>query len=294
MKRLLMSFVVLAATVMCVTLTSCNKEDEVTEISGNYLLLDVYDNFEVINFQKDGSLSSTGFYGKKSGEEICSWNDVKGSYEIDGNIIDMKFEDGDNAKGSFILSDEEFVITNDYDKKTYVYKKLIETDKKNIVGKWVCYNLSSICDPKEEYINLPGGMPPFPVENIDGSLIGDIVNNVFGNITFKENGEFVFKFDYDKEEKGTYVNDNNLPLSMTFNINGNPVEVGCRLVQNVSKTESYIFVGKADVLKLAMSYIYQQLLANNITVTQEELTAFYNEMLNAFNEFAIAVSLQRQ
>lgn len=28
---------------MCVTLTSCNKEDEVTEISGNYLLLDVYD-----------------------------------------------------------------------------------------------------------------------------------------------------------------------------------------------------------------------------------------------------------
>lgn len=293
MKRLSMFFVVLFATVMCVTFTSCNKEEKVTEISGNYLLLDAYDNFEVIDFQKDGSMSSRGFYGKKSGEEVSSWSGVKGNYTIDGNRIDMVFEDGDNSQGMFVLSDNEFVINDEDDKRTYVYKKLTETDQKNIIGNWSFFNLSVLNIPKVENINVPG-FEPFPTADIDGSIVTDIVNNVFGNITFKENGEFTFKFDYDKEEKGTYVNDSNLPLNMSFNINGIPVEVKCNLVQNVDHTESYIFMNKESVLNLSMSYIYQLLLENNIPVTQENMKTFYDEMLDAYDEFSIAISLQKQ
>lgn len=80
---------------------------------------------------------------------------------------------------------------------------------------------------------------------------------------------------------------------MTFYINEIPVDINCSLTQNVTKSESYIFIDKPDVLKLSMVYIYQQLITNNMQVTQEDLTAFYEELLNSFNELAIAVSLQR-
>lgn len=80
---------------------------------------------------------------------------------------------------------------------------------------------------------------------------------------------------------------------MTFYINEIPVDINCSLTQNVTKSESYIFIDKPDALKLSMVYIYQQLITNNMQVTQEDLTAFYEELLNSFNELAIAVSLQR-
>lgn len=80
---------------------------------------------------------------------------------------------------------------------------------------------------------------------------------------------------------------------MTFYINEIPVDINCSLKQNVTKSESYISIDKPDALKLSMVYIYQQLITNNMQVTQEDLTAFYEELLNSFNELAIAVSLQR-
>lgn len=70
-------------------------------------------------------------------------------------------------------------------------------------------------------------------------------------------------------------------------------DINCSLTQNVTKSKSYIFIDKPDALKLSMVYIYQQLITNNMQVTQEDLTAFYEELLNSFNELAIAVSLQR-
>ena len=141
---------------------------------------------------------------------------------------------------------------------------------------------------------MPGGLPPLSMDDLDGgNIINTIISDLFGNIDFKDNGEFVFKYDYDKEGKGTYINDNKLPLCMTFYINEIPVDINCSLTQNVTKSESYIFIDKPDALKLSMVYIYQQLITNNMQVTQEDLTAFYEELLNSFNELAIAVSLQR-
>lgn len=297
MRRVLV-FVALFATMSCVTFTSCKKktEDEkVTTINGSYLCLNDYDFFEVLAFSENGSLNSQGFYGNKSGEEVGYWSNVTGNYKIDGNIIDLIFEDGDNSKGSYHLNDYEFVFIDDNEGTTTVYKKLTETDNKNIIGNWKSYNMCMMNDPKEDYIVFPDGqIEPFPTAELDGTIVRDIVDYIFNDITFKDNGEFVFNYSYSQSATGTYANNNNLNLTLTFNVNDVPMDINCSLAQNVSKNESYIFIGKEGCLKLSMSYLYQKLLEYGYELSQEGINAFYQQLDNTFNDFAIAVSLMKQ
>lgn len=294
MKRFLM-LVVLFATVVCVTFTSCKKEDEQV-ISGTYLCLNNYDLFEVLTFTEDGSLDSRGFYGNKSGEEVDVWSGVKGNYIIDGNTIELNFEDGDNDKGVFHLNDYEFVFIDDNNGITNVYRKLTETNNTNIKGSWTSFNTSMMCNPKEEFIVFPNGnIEPFPTKNIDGAVLRSIVNYLFNDITFGDNGVFYSNnHTYGEQETGTYVNNNDIPLTLTFDINGTPVSVECFLTQDVKKNESYIFFGKESCLQLGLVYIYKQLLGRDNQVSQQELEVFYNLLNDTFENFAVAVSLVRK
>lgn len=297
MKRLFI-FVALFAAMTCMTFTSCKKKTEdakPVKISGSYLCLNNYDFFEVLTFSEDGSLDSRGFYGNKSGEEIDVWSGVKGNYKIDGNTIELNFEDEDNDKGVFHLNDYEFIFMDDNNGITSVYRKLTETNNKNIKGSWTSFNMSMMCDPAEEFIIFPNGdIEPFPTEGLDGTVIKSIVNYVFSDITFADNGVFYFNHTYGEQETGTYVNNNDMPLTLTFDINGTPVNIEGSLTQDVNKNESYIFFNEENCLKLGLVYIYQNLLGYEIEVTQEEMEIFYELLNESFDNFAVAVSLVRQ
>lgn len=295
MKRLLM-FVALFATLASVTFTSCKKDSTNVDkkISGSYLCLNDYDFFEVLDFSDDGSLSSRGFYGNKSGEEVGYWSDVKGNYKINGDKIDLIFEDGDNSYGTYHLNDVEFVFIDNETGSTTIYKKLTATDNKNILGNWKSFNMCMMSDPKVEFIEFPEGVyeEPFPVANLDGSVVRDIVEHLFSDITFAENGQFTFKYGYEQQESGTYVN-NNRSLVLTINVNGAPISINCSLAQNVNRNESFIFLGKESCLKLSMVYIYQKLIESGQQFPEEGFAEFYQLIGDAFNDFAVAVSLNK-
>lgn len=291
MKKFSMLLVALIATAMCVTFTSCNKDEVKQTISGYYLLLNTYDVFEMVYFKNDGSVTSMGFYGNKSGKETAQWSEVKGHYVIDGGRIEIIYEDGDNSKGKFLLNDREFVISDEIENETYVYKRLSENNVKTLTGRWSSTNLCILNDPKKEFINIPG-FEPFPTAELDFSMINSIVNIVFKDITFKENGEFTFKFNYGQEEKGTYARIDELRFTMTMSVKGVPVDITGYFAQTMDKSESYFFFNKDDALKFSLLYLYQRLEENGISVTDEQLSPFYKELTECFSNFAFAISLQ--
>lgn len=295
MKRFLI-LVAMFATMSCVTFTSCKKKTEdvkPVKISGNYLCLNNFDFFEELEFTEDGTLTSRGFYGNKSGEEIDAWSGVKGNYKIDGNTIELNFEDGDNDKGVFHLNDHEFIFIDDNDGTTTVYKQL--TPDKDICGSWESLNMGLLSDPKVDFFVFPGGdIEPVPTDIIDGTVVKSIVDYLFSDITFMEDGTFYFNHSYDQMEEGTYEYSGGLNLVLTFYVNDIPVNVDAFLAQKKNRDESYIFFDKDGCFKLAILYIYNHVLGNELEVTQQQLETLYNVLNESFDNFAVAVSLKQQ
>lgn len=275
---------------------ACSDDDDnqvTVNLEGKWLLLtDSYKELLLIN--ADHTLLSTG----ADDEDV--WTGVKGKIELDGNNFTYISEDGNNSNGTFSLKDN--MLTLNIQGEAYVYKKMVEDF--SLVGSWSCTQTQSFVKALKDEIHLPFGsivngeeIPTIVnTANIKGEFIDEAVKAYFRDVTFISNGEMtynVIKEGVETPMTKNYVLTENM-LKITGKVGSINIDNQFLAFQSPNQQESFLFLTKENVADMFVGYALMLREGNVSTGTTEALEAFKQEFMEAFENFAVIIYLQKK
>lgn len=297
MQKVVKGFLmVMVAMVTSLGFVACDKDDDnkaTVSLEGKWITMS--DNFkELLIVNADHTFLLTGADDEKT------WANVEGVIELNGNNITLTFYEGGNNVGTYTLADNKLTLT--MDGTTRVYNKLIEDF--SIVGSWGSVKTQSFIKAVKDEIKLPFGSIvngeeiPISVKtaNVKGEFIDEAVKAYFRDVEFKSDGEMTYKVVKEGEEvsmtKQYSLVDN--MLRVTGKVGNVDIDNMFMAFQNANQTETYLFLTKESVGSMFVGYAMMLREGNVSEGSIEALDTFAAEFMEAFENFATIIYLQKQ
>lgn len=285
----------MVAICMSISFMACESDDHKTEninLKGRwYSKTETVNNLLIIN--DDNSVVTY----KVSDYE--SWESINGNLTVDGNKVNIYFEDGYSLAGTATLQDSILIISTTNGE--YRYSRLAE--ETNLTGDWNYSNITYSAKPIKDEIVIPGGIingeevPPTVMQTsqISGKFIEYAAQRYFRNIKF-ENGTMTYSVL--KEEHEVYMSKNysidGLNMTITGATAGHDIESAFMVLQSYDKNTAYFIFNKETIAEMFTGFALM-LLEGGIApeVNDEALEAYKKAFTEAFDYYKVEFVITR-
>ncbi len=297
MKTLKMFVMAMMAILMSVSFVACDSDDDHTEnpvsLKGRwYNKTESLRDLLIIN--EDNSVVAYRVYKYESHE------DIHGVLTVNGNNLNISFEDGNQVSGTFTITENTLSINTS--NGVYTYSRL--ADETNLVGKWNYSNITFSAKPVKDEIVIPGGtingqvVPPtiMQTSQLSGEFIKYAAQRYFRNIEFKNDGTFTYD---------VLTNGEDYPMTKNYAIDGlyltvsgetaqHEIESTFKVLQSKDKNTVYFVFDKEDVANMFIGYalmLYEGGVAPE--VTGEALENYKKAFTEAFDYYSVEFVITR-
>ena len=285
----------MVAICMSISFMACESDDHKTEninLKGRwYSKTETVNNLLIIN--DDNSVVTY----KVSDYE--SWESINGNLTVEGNKVNIYFEDGYSLAGTATLQDSILIISTTNGE--YRYSRLAE--ETNLTGNWNFSNITYSAKPIKDEIVIPGGIingeevPPTVMQTsqISGKFIEYAAQRYFRNIKF-ENGTMTYSVL--KEEQEVPMSKNysidGLNMTITGATAGHDIESAFMVLQSYDKNTAYFIFNKETIAEMFTGFALM-LLEGGVApeVNDEALEAYKKAFTEAFDYYKVEFVITR-
>lgn len=285
----------MVAICMSISFMACESDDHKTEninLKGRwYSKTETVNNLLIIN--DDNSVVTY----KVSDYE--SWESINGNLTVEGNKVNIYFEDGYSLAGTATLQDSILIISTTNGE--YRYSRLAE--ETNLTGDWNYSNITYSAKPIKDEIVIPGGIingeevPPtiMQTSQISGKFIEYAAQRYFRNIKF-ENGTMTYSVLKEEQEVPMSKNYsiNGLNMTITGETAGHDIESAFMVLQSYDKNTAYFIFNKETIAEMFTGFALM-LLEGGVApeVNDEALEAYKKAFTEAFDYYKIEFVITR-
>lgn len=285
----------MVAICMSISFMACESDDHKTEninLKGRwYSKTETVNNLLIIN--DDNSVVTY----KVSDYE--SWESINGNLTVEGNKVNIYFEDGYSLAGTATLQDSILIISTTNGE--YRYSRLAE--ETNLTGDWNYSNITYSAKPIKDEIVIPGGIingeevPPTVMQTsqISGKFIEYAAQRYFRNIKF-ENGTMTYSVLKEEQEVPMSKNYsiNGLNMTITGETAGHDIESAFMVLQSYDKNTAYFIFNKETIAEMFTGFALM-LLEGGIApeVNDEALEAYKKAFTEAFDYYKVEFVITR-
>lgn len=240
----------------------------------------------------------TAYRKDKAGRQL--WENVPGNIEVEGNNISLKFENGHNATGTFLLEENKLTISTSYG--TYSYTRL--SDHYNLEGEWEVYSIVCDMDAIKDKIELPSGEmadgTEVPAEletsDLNGEFMNFAIKQYFNNIKFSNNQLYytVIKEGQDVTMNKKYTL-GDIDMTLSGEVAGYSIMTKIMMVQTADEAVLAIPLTKDNIADMFVGYAIMLAQGGMSTYPDDaELEAFRKSFVDAFTFFNVTLRLKRK
>lgn len=285
----------MVAICMSISFMACESDDHKTEninLKGRwYSKTETVNNLLIIN--DDNSVVTY----KVSDYE--SWESINGNLTVDGNKVNIYFEDGNTMAGTATLQDSILIISTTNGE--YRYSRLAE--ETNLTGDWNYSNITYSAKPIKDEIVIPGGIingeevPPtiMQTSQISGKFIEYAAQRYFRNIKF-ENGTMTYSVLKVEQEVPMSKNYsiNGLNMTITGETAGHDIESAFMVLQSYDKNTAYFIFNKETIAEMFTGFALM-LLEGGVApeVNDEALESYKKAFTEAFDYYKVEFVITR-
>ena len=228
-----------------------------------------------------------------------SWEGINGNLTVDGNKINIYFEDGNSLIGTGTIQDNALIINTTNGE--YRYSRLAENT--NLNGDWNYSNITYSANPIKDEIVIPGGIingeevPPtiMQTSQISGKFIEYAAQRYFRNVKF--NNETLTYSVLKNEEELTMTKNYSIDgLNMTIagETAGHDIESTFMVLQSYDNNTAYFIFDKETIAEMFTGYALM-LFEGGIApeVTDEALEAYKEAFTEAFDYYRVEFVITR-
>jgi hypothetical protein len=229
-----------------------------------------------------------------------SWEHINGNLAVDGNGINIRFEDGNSLAGTCGMKDNTLIINTSNGK--YKYSRLAEDT--NLVGEWSYSGITFSAKPVKDEIVIPGGtingetVPPtiMKTSQLSGAFIDYAAKRYFNNIKFNDNGTMTY--DVLKDEGNLSLTKNysidGINMTITGETAGHEIESKFMVLQEIDNNTAVFVLNKESVAEMFIGYALM-LFEGGIApdVTDEALEAYKQAFTEAFDFYSVQFIIKR-
>ena len=291
-KKIVMAVV---AIVMSISFVACKSDDNKKEninLKGRwYSKTENVSNLLVINDDNSAVIYKVSSYE--------SWEGINGNLTVDGNKINIYFEDGNSLIGTGTIQDNALIINTTNGE--YRYSRLAENT--NLNGDWNYSNITYSAKPIKDEIVIPGGIingeevPPtiMQTSQISGKFIEYAAQRYFRNVKF--NNETLTYSVLKNEEELTMTKNYSIDgLNMTIagETAGHDIESTFMVLQSYDNNTAYFIFDKETIAEMFTGYALM-LFEGGIApeVTDEALEAYKEAFTEAFDYYRVEFVITR-
>lgn len=229
-----------------------------------------------------------------------SWENVSGNIVVDGNEVDIYFEDGNSVSGTCTIADNTLTINTA--NGSYTYSRLAEDT--NLTGDWNYSNITFSAKACADEIVIPGGtingeqVSPIIMQTsqLSGEFIKYAAQRYFRNVKFNNDGTMtynVLKDDADMSMAKKYSIDG-LDMTITGETAGHDIASTFMVFQSDDKDTAYFVFDKEDVADMFIGYALM-LFEGGIApdVTDEALQAYKKAFTEAYDYYRVEFIINR-
>lgn len=285
----------MVAICMSISFMACESDDHKTEninLKGRwYSKTETVNNLLIIN--DDNSVVTY----KVSDYE--SWESINGNLIVEGNKVNIYFEDGYSLAGTATLQDSILIISTTNGE--YRYSRLAE--ETNLTGEWKYSNITYSAKPIKDEIVIPGGIingeevPPTVMQTsqISGKFIEYAAQRYFRNIKF-ENGTMTYSVLKEEQEVSMTKNYSidGLNMTITGETAGHDIESAFMVLQSYDKNTAYFIFNKETIAEMFTGFALM-LLEGGVApeVNDEALEAYKKAFTEAFDYYKVEFVITR-
>lgn len=285
----------MVAICMSISFMACESDDHKTEninLKGRwYSKTETVNNLLIIN--DDNSVVTY----KVSDYE--SWESINGNLTVEGNKVNIYFQDGYSLAGTATLQDSILIISTTNGE--YRYSRLAE--ETNLTGDWNYSNITYSAKPIKDEIVIPGGIingeevPPTVMQTsqISGKFIEYAAQRYFRNIKF-ENGTMTYSVLKVEQEVPMSKNYsiNGLNMTITGATAGHDIESAFMVLQSYDKNTAYFIFDKETIAEMFTGFALM-LLEGGVApeVNDEALEAYKKAFTEAFDYYKVEFVITR-
>ena len=291
-KKIVMAVV---AIVMSISFVACKSDDNKKEninLKGRwYSKTENVSNLLVINDDNSAVIYKVSSYE--------SWEGINGNLTVDGNKINIYFEDGNSLIGTGTIQDNALIINTTNGE--YRYSRLAENT--NLNGDWNYSNITYSAKPIKDEIVIPGGIingeevPPtiMQTSQISGKFIEYAAQRYFRNVKF--NNETLTYSVLKNEEELTMTKNysiDGLNMTITGETAGHDIESTFMVLQSYDNNTAYFIFDKETIAEMFTGYALM-LFEGGIApeVTDEALEAYKEAFTEAFDYYRVEFVITR-
>ncbi len=283
------------AIVMSISFVACKSDDNKKEninLKGRwYSKTENVSNLLVINDDNSAVIYKVSSYE--------SWEGINGNLTVDGNKINIYFEDGNSLIGTGTIQDNALIINTTNGE--YRYSRLAENT--NLNGEWNYSNITYSANPIKDEIVIPGGIingeevPPtiMQTSQISGKFIEYAAQRYFRNVKFK-NETLTYSVLKNEEELTMTKNYSIDGLNMTIagETAGHDIESTFMVLQSYDNNTAYFIFDKETIAEMFTGYALM-LFEGGIApeVTDEALEAYKEAFTEAFDYYRVEFVITR-
>ena len=283
------------AIVMSISFVACKSDDNKKEninLKGRwYSKTENVSNLLVINDDNSAVIYKVSSYE--------SWEGINGNLTVDGNKINIYFEDGNSLIGTGTIQDNALIINTTNGE--YRYSRLAENT--NLNGDWNYSNITYSANPIKDEIVIPGGIingeevPPtiMQTSQISGKFIEYAAQRYFRNVKFN-NETLTYSVSKNEEELTMTKNYSIDGLNMTIagETAGHDIESTFMVLQSYDNNTAYFIFDKETIAEMFTGYALM-LFEGGIApeVTDEALEAYKEAFTEAFDYYRVEFVITR-
>ena len=291
-KKIVMAVVAIVMSISFVACKSDDNEKENINLKGRwYSKTENVSNLLVINDDNSAVIYKVSSYE--------SWEGINGNLTVDGNKINIYFEDGNSLIGTGTIQDNALIINTTNGE--YRYSRLAENT--NLNGDWNYSNITYSAKPIKDEIVIPGGIingeevPPtiMQTSQISGKFIEYAAQRYFSNVKF--NNETLTYSVLKNEEELTMTKNysiDGLNMTITGETAGHDIESTFMVLQSYDNNTAYFIFDKETIAEMFTGYALM-LFEGGIApeVTDEALEAYKEAFTEAFDYYRVEFVITR-
>lgn len=291
-KKIVMAVVAIVMSISFVACKSDDNEKENINLKGRwYSKTENVSNLLVINDDNSAVIYKVSSYE--------SWEGINGNLTVDGNKINIYFEDGNSLIGTGTIQDNALIINTTNGE--YRYSRLAENT--NLNGEWNYSNITYSAKPIKDEIVIPGGIingeevPPtiMQTSQISGKFIEYAAQRYFRNVKF--NNETLTYSVLKNEEELTMTKNysiDGLNMTITGETAGHDIESTFMVLQSYDNNTAYFIFDKETIAEMFTGYALM-LFEGGIApeVTDEALEAYKEAFTEAFDYYRVEFVITR-
>ena len=291
-KKIVMAVVAIVMSISFVACKSDDNEKENINLKGRwYSKTENVSNLLVINDDNSAVIYKVSSYE--------SWEGINGNLTVDGNKINIYFEDGNSLIGTGTIQDNALIINTTNGE--YRYSRLAENT--NLNGEWNYSNITYSAKPIKDEIVIPGGIingeevPPtiMQTSQISGKFIEYAAQRYFRNVKFN-NETLTYSVSKNEEELTMTKNYSidGLNMTITGETAGHDIESTFMVLQSYDNNTAYFIFDKETIAEMFTGYALM-LFEGGIApeVTDEALEAYKEAFTEAFDYYRVEFVITR-